>query len=413
MDDLLNVILRIERKLLCSYLFKQEQSNEDFKLWSNGLKPLLMGHHLNLIEELIEEAHFLRPPIRCRQCRSPLEWISADLTADHHNMNEVLFVCIGCHNAAPIFRCQNEDTCSILVDLLDTQDPQILASAINLILIGGNMLNSLSPPFSPENPIELVQSSYEHSPSVLKFGGTKAVIIADIYEDTLVKDFPILYLADTVTIPTRYYLRALKYRSHSSAENYNNNNNKGDGGDDCNLNDSGEGSSRVHIDCASGSTRIPPEEYLLEELIEIGNKCMQSGSCLVLGPTLQTLISTATYNRRLHNLAMVIPFDELRPLDGKSNREFHVADNFDEVSKPAIKLCKIVFLLVWHAKEPNERTHGDALYDEIQQHLTAAIWLKTFSGTPFESLLFHIVDGGTKALPFAEAVAAATAALID
>lgn len=357
-------------------------SNEDFKLWTNGLKPLLMDQHLEILEEMMDQSNSFKSSIRCRHCSAVLEWLPLemiDLTNDDPIIMSSIIQCIctTCRNAKPIFQCVCEETTNMLVDLLDKDHPQILASAINLILIGGNMLNSLSPPHLPENPIEIVKSIYEQSPSILKFGGQKAVIIADIYEDSTDKEFPILYIADTVSIPTRYYMQPLKYLEHQVVTNKL----------DTNNNDWGESSTGTGT---SGGGQSIDMEYLVNELIEIGNRVIQAGSFLVLGPRLQQIVSPDVYANREHNLSIIIPFDELKPLDGKS----FIMDNFDEISKPAIDTCSLVYLLVCHAEKRKTKKTGNELYVDLQRHLSAAIWLKTFAGTPFESLLYHILDGG-------------------
>lgn len=334
-----------------------------------------MDQHLILLEEMMEVSNSFKASIRCRHCSSVLEWLPVEM--DDDNVNPITIgasiihcICTTCRNAKPIFQCICEETSNMLVDLLDKDHPQVLASAINLILIGGNMLNSLSPPHVPENPIEIVTSIYEQSPSILKFGGSKAVIIADIYEDITDKEYPILYLADTVSIPTRYYMQPLKYLEHQTARS------------DTNNNECGEGTS--------GTQQQFDVDYLVNELIEIGNRVIQAGSFLVLGPRLQHIISPEVYTNREHNLSIIIRFDELKPLDGKST----IMDNFDEISKPAIAICSVVYLLVCHAEKRKIKKSGTELYADLERHLSAAIWLKTFAGTPFETLLYHILDGG-------------------
>lgn len=312
-------------------------------------------------------ADCLKSPVRCRQCRTRLEWIPLD-NEDGTSADEILCKCPYCSHALPIFKCSSYSACSIICDLMSKTNLQVLASAINLILIGGNMLNSLSPPLVPDDPLEIVEAIYRKSPSALKFGGPKAVIVADIHEEECVADFPILYIADTVSIPTRYYLHTLKYRSTAAAAPVITNNN---------------------TEQATNSKDL--SEQLLLELIEIGNDVMQAGSMLVLGPRLQNLVSPEAYNRTaLHNLSMIIPFDELKTLDGNST--FDVTDNFDEVCKQAVYMCNIVYTLVCS----DDRVHrtADELYADLQRHLAAAIWLKTFSRTPFEAMLYHILDEG-------------------
>lgn len=327
-----------------------------------------MDQHLELLEDWLSMADCLKSSVRCRQCRTRLEWIPFD-SEDGTSADEILCKCPHCSHALPIFKCSSYSACSIIYDLMSTTNLQVLASAINLILIGGNMLNSLSPPVVPDDPLEIVEAIYRESPSALKFGGPKAVIVADIHEEECVADFPILYIADTVSIPTRYYLHALKYRSAAAAAPSANNNNTDEG--------------------ATKSRDL--SEQLLLELIEIGNDVMQAGSMLVLGPRLQNLVSPDAYNRTaLHNLSMIIPFDELKTLDGSSN--FDVTDNFDEVCKEAVYMCNIVYTLV--CSDVRVHRTADDLYSDLQRHLAAAIWLKTFARTPFEAMLYHILDEG-------------------
>lgn len=339
-----------------------------------------MDQHLYLLEESLIMSNCMKSSIRCRQCQWRLEWIPFD-SEDGTSDDEILYKCRYCAHALPIFKCSSYSACSIIYDLMSKTNLQVLASAINLILIGGNMLNSLSPPVVPDDPLQIVEAIYRQSPSALKFGGTNVVIVADIYEDESVADFPILYIADTVSIPTRYYLHTLKYRWTAAAANDTNNNEE----------------------AATKPTDL--SEQLLLELIEIGNDVMQAGSMLVLGPRLQNLVSPDAYKRTdLHNLSMIIPFDELKTLDGSST--FDVTDNFDEVCRQAVNMCLIVYDLVCGDDRGVHRT-ADELYTNLQRHLAAAIWLKTFARTPFEAMLYHILDGlgGLAAPPTGEVVA--------
>lgn len=317
-------------------------------------------------------ADCLKSSVHCRQCRTRLEWIPF-VDEDGIGADVIHCKCPYCSHALPIFECSSYEACSIIYDLMSETNLQVLASAINLILIGGNMLNSLSPPIVPDDPLKIVEAIYRESPSALKFGGPKSVIIADIHEMECVADFPILYIADTVSIPTRYYLHALKYRSKAAAATVNNNNEETTKSKDL-------------------------SDQLLLELIEIGNDVMQAGSWLVLGPRLQNLVPDTYSRAELHNLAMIIRFDDLKVLDGSS--KFDVADNFEEVCKQAVDMCNIVYTLVC----TYDRTHrtADELYTDLQRHLAAAIWLKTFSRTPFEAMLFHILDGSSIEVEVAE-----------
>lgn len=352
-------------------------SSEEFKLWSDGLKPILMDQRLIVLDKLLHTHKCSKHWIRCRQCRSPLSWLAIDdfnvRLGGSNFIDEIHCICLVCASE-PIFQCRCEAACNILVDLLDIEHPQLLASALNRILISGNILNGLSPPYEPDNPIEMLATILDQSPSVLKFGGNQRLVIADIFEDQNCNTFPILYITDTVTIPNRCYMHALRYSSSSdgNATTDDNNNN-------C------EGPS---------SSSSPNEGYLLQELMAIGNKVVLPDSLLVLGPKLQHLISPKNYKKSLHNLSMVIRFDDLRQLDQQYDCDLAITDHYQEVIKSVVIICRMASMLVYEsAKESKQPKTKDMLYADLQRSLTAAVWLKTFSGTPFEVLLYHILDG--------------------
>lgn len=345
-----------------------------------------MNHRLGCLDKLLRRNQCIKPSIRCRQCNSALVWTAVDDFDASYGISfidETNCLCLMCSGANAIFRCYCLDTCAMLIDMIDREHPQLLAAAINRILVSGNLLNGLSPPHVADNLIEIVSTILDQSPSVLKFGGPKVVIIADIYE-TSECTFPILYLSDTVSKPPRCYMHALRYAFNDS-------------GDDAAKDDNNNCAEGVPSSSSStSSSSSAKEEYLLRELIAIGNDVIHPDSYLVLGSKLQHLISPKNYTKSLHNLAMVVPFDELQKMDRDKER-LDITHHYAEVCRSNEIVCKIVSLIIYELDRNcsiSPPKTKDMIYADMQRLLTAAIWIKTFSGTPFEVLLYHILNDG-------------------
>lgn len=140
-----------------------------------------------------------------------------------------------------------------------------------------------------------------------RLGGPNAVIIADLFVDPA-SEFPILYLADTVTIPTRSHLHALD------------------------------------LDQQPDRT---PQDVLLFVMQRLANHLIRSGSFLVLGPKLQHWLRPDDLHKHVGQLVpAVISFDMLKRFDRRSESAFDVADNFEEMSRWAKGVCNVACRLV-------------------------------------------------------------------
>lgn len=370
MEEWLNDIVSINRSALCSFLIRNDISDYNFQLWRSVIKPIILDRHLAKIESMFIDMDVFISHIRCRHCESQLRWVDLNVV----DADEAFFMCVVCPDAVPILKCNIEETANILIELLEKHHPQIIASVLKLVFISGNFLNSISPPAIADNPFETFKSMCEKSPNALRMGGIDAVIIADIYENYDISEFPILYIADTVSIPTRYFLHALKFRSEIFNSKTNQN-------------------TMEHND----GVDIPKyqEEYLVKELTEIANLYLKSGSYLVLGRRLQHLISKDYYiYRKNHNLS-IVPFSTLCPPDdggdhtnGSSRKKFDLSDNLEKIVGQAVKICNIVQTVL---KNDLNRNH-EVSYEYLQKHLTAVIWMLTFSDMPFEAMLYHIIQ---------------------
>lgn len=162
----------------------------------------------------------------------------------------------------------------------------------------------------------------------MRFGGPNAVIVADLHTDDAIQQ-TILYLVDTVAIPTRYHLHAL-------------------------LPGDGTGTD-ADADTDSSASR------LLDELTGVAQRCIAAGSFLVLGPRLQHAVGASASRQRLLDTGLVrslVAFDVLKQFDGRVNRAagadasdaghpvFDVTDNFDEMSKRPVNICRVACRLI-------------------------------------------------------------------
>lgn len=303
--------------------------------------------------------------IRCRACRNPLYYIPVEDSSE-----EIRWVCVNCPGHE-ILRCKSDETCNTVIKITKTTPPQLVALTLNFILNNMNRHNCLSTPALPDNPIEILNSMHQKPKEAFKLGGTNVVIVADVFRSVQSTNLlPILYLADTVNIPTRYYLHALKSDLDAIKE--------------------GEGD-----ECRDAILT------LLQELIVIANAAIKTGSYLLLGPTLQAHIPPKYYNDKLYkfNLRAIVPLTELkvfemnhvargsRPTTGPLSH--NIDDGLEKIVNPALSICSIVNTLL--LRSIHKHSTREELYRATQRYLTTAIWLRMFVGTPFESLLYHII----------------------
>lgn len=191
----------------------------------------------------------------------------------------------------------------------------------------------------------LVTTSQHMSP-IMRFGGSNAVIIADIYTGAVSPI--ILYLVDTVAIPTRYHLQALH----------------------------------------------PVAVRLEDALIALAQRCIAAGSVLVLGPRLQHAVCVEELRQRLHDDGLVrtlVAFDVLKRFDRRHETPnedqrrpittavenerhpvFDVTDNFDEMSKRPVGICSVACRLIGHLVEVMEGDGTGAIAQ--QQQLANVDW---------------------------------------
>lgn len=165
---------------------------------------------------------------------------------------------------------------------------------------------------------EICVTSPTTTTSSCRLGGPNAVIIADVFIDPAT-EFPILYLADTVTIPTRSHLHAL----------------------DCWV-------DHHQPPPAASSRPPPPRDLLLRIMQRLANNRIRAGSFLVLGPTLQHWLTPDELHTHVgHQLVpAVIAFDALKRFDCRSASAFDVADNFEEMSRWAKGVCSVACRLL-------------------------------------------------------------------
>lgn len=307
---------------------------------------------LSMIEGKLRYNNVIKSTIPCLDCARPLEWINTG------NFAQQLLKCVHCPMAPNLLRCDTLlPTCGhlkTLKTLMVNENMQLVASALNLVLVSCRYVNTLSPLSEPDNPIDILQAFHEQSPNALKFGGDlKSIVIADFYEIPNCVQYPVLIVADTKMVPTRYYLHAMHFF--------------------INWHENGK-----HIG-----------EYLQSELADVGNKVIKAGSLLVLGPNLQNWINPEMYTKGNHNLKLVVPFDQLEELD-KIDRTLGIRQNFNEILKEAVSICDSVGPVF--ELDVSKSTNEEVLRQHLQIYLAIAISLRFFSGTPLRSLANHLID---------------------
>ncbi|XP_059609451.1 uncharacterized protein LOC132256881 [Phlebotomus argentipes] len=366
MDHALLDVCEFDERELSYFIFCEYTSHIEFKLWRNYMKRQLLDDNLELVEDML--ADICRTKSRlCRICFNPLAWLRRE-TEEH----EIEWRCGSCTLSQPILQCNSAEACNVLMDLIVNNKihPQILASALNFIFSAAYNFIGISSPVDADDPIQTLLSMHAKSPSALRLGGPHTVVFADIYHDTSATvqfrdesapdtPFPILYLADTVAIPTRFFMHPLRY-----------------------LHQPGEAAS---VD----------DKRLVQELAQIANSVIKSGSNLVLGPHLQELIKPDTYTNRPHNLEAIVTLESLRSHALDSEQD--VWGNSYDMMLPAKRICCGVNCLMASTQRRKPKTREE-FYQALQNYLTSAIWLKTFHGTPFETLLYPVLghSGGLR-----------------
>lgn len=363
--------------LNCVTFFCSGDEEESF--W-RVIKSKILDENVELIEMVLRDSKNTQKPILCRACQRQLDWFY-QVHDDEIDFDVVEYRCI-CVMAEPIFCMKISESSERLLTLLDEKriDPQFLAVSLNLVLIALYNMANPAPPLQPENPILRMAQILEEKSYMLRLGGKGSVIFAELYDDEiivegskLIKNFPILYLADTMTIPTRFFLYPLRFKMNAVEGDYQNN--------------------------------------LIEEMIVIANDVIKSGSNLILGSRLKAIITPDCYKNRKHNFATIVDIDSLSIAprgDGDSStttneesapRPDHI---WDEIMKPIITLCSGINVLV--ANLERVRT-AEQHFEDLRQYLNAAIWLKAFNNSPFETFLYAIL---TRDLDKATAAVVAT-----
>ncbi|GAB0095328.1 uncharacterized protein DMENIID0001_106950 [Sergentomyia squamirostris] len=355
-----------DERELSYFVFCEFTSHIEFKLWRDYMKRQLLddSHNLELVEDMLEDICRSKRRL-CKICFHPLEWLRREQTDEH----EIEWRCASCTLSQPILQCNSSEACNVLIDLIVSNKihPQILASALNFIISAAYNFIGISSPVDADDPIQTLLSMYEKSPSALGLGGPHTVVFADIYhdlsssvqfrgEDVPDTSYPILYLADTVAIPTRFFMHPLRYL-HETVETTSN--------------------------CG--------ENRLVQELSHIANSVIKSGSNLVLGPNLQQWITPETYTNRPHNLEAIVTLESLRAtaLVDETGSDDMWGNSYD-IMMPAMKICSGISVLVASAHRRKAKSREE-YYQALQSYLTSAIWLRTFHNTPFETLLYSVL----------------------
>lgn len=266
--------------------------------------------------------------------------------------------CIFCNRN--FLQCDTEETIKILIKLTENESPQIIASALNSIIYGYYQFNCLTGmPFIPDNPMDTLLKMYEESPDLFKFGGPDTALVADLYEGY--NSYPILYIIDIVTIPTRYYLYAVKEFGEKPV-------------------------------CESEDY----SEELINELESVIKRVIRPSSRIILGEQLQEIMQVETCGTFVSGSNLIVlPVDKMKPLEMMNINSNNLIDLVETCTvtaamiKKARVICGIISNMVratYKYKSEKER------YDALQRYLTAAIWIRTFNSTPFESFLYHITN---------------------
>lgn len=328
-----------------------------------------------MIEVVIKDTKNMHKPICCRSCQMVISWMHPLNEAGDSDQEFLEFRCY-CVLSETIFRVNVTECCETMLKLLDEKrmPPQRLALGLHLVLLAMQSVANPVAPIVPNNPIETLWQIHEESDYMLRLGGRSNVIFAELYDnedhillegDTLIKNFPILYLADTITIPTRFFLFALKYKLNTREEDY--------------------------------------QWLLVDELAKIANSVVKANSNLIMGTNLKKIITPDCYEKRKHNFASIVNIDSLSPdeeLAAASSLDEHrvpdpnnVAHIWDEIASPIVQLCSGINVLV--ANIERTRATAEEYYLDLQKYLDAAMWMKTFHNTPFETFLFAITHPNT------------------
>lgn len=332
------------------------------------VKSKILDENVELIEMIIRDSRNTQKPIQCRACQRKMDWFYL-VEEEEVDFDVVEFRCICVIGAEPIFRMKISESSERFLKLLDETrvDPQLIAVSLNLVLIALYNMANPAPPLEPENPIITTAQILEEKSFMLRLGGKGSVIFAELYDNEdeiivegnkLIKNFPILYLADTMTIPTRFFLYPLRFKMNAVEGDYQNN--------------------------------------LTEELIVIANDVIKAGSNLILGSRLKAIITPDCYKNKKHNFATIVDIDTLSIAPrGEGDQSTADVENsprpdhiWDEIMKPIITLCSGINVLV--ANLERVRT-AEQHFEDLRQYLNAAIWLKAFNNSPFETFLYAIL----------------------
>lgn len=336
---------------------KNFSDNDDFKLWDKCLRQVLLDKNIPYLFNALNNADCITG-IKCRSCPVGMFWCPSSMDNEYFHL-----ICLFCAASEPVLECKTESACNIIIDLMTKEHPQLVATALNSLVMGSNLMNSLTPPTEFHDSIQLLKSLYDQRPDMLKFGGaTDSIVIADIFEDERSQDFPILIVVDTVTMPARFFLHPLGYKLEHSEES----------------------------EPSSSSSTQESTTNLIRQLKDIANKIMKCGTNLVLGKHLQHLIPPEVYLRKNHNFKTVTTYDTLKSKDRRRQKssQHKLACNFDIITAPAVEICKIVNTAISRSRVKRTKVE---YYEMLGKYLTTAIWLRNLPRSPFEPLIYHIL----------------------
>lgn len=309
-------------------------------------------HKLHLMLDSLISLDCIKPEIRCLHCGRSLVWSRENIS------EEMFFRCSRCIRSPNLLRVCLKDTAEPLLQLFDTENIQLVASALYVALDCSRYMNPISPPSVPDDPVDMLRAFKERSPSGFKLGGGEfslsSIVIADLYEMPNCPEYAVLIVSDTEMVPTRYYLHAMHFYTEWSRE-----------------------------------TKFA---HLMNELTKVSNTIIKPESTMVLGPYLQNWINEETYAREEHNLKLIVSFDELIELDGSPAllEAADVSENFNEIIRDAVAICDSV----------REVFELDVSYyvsvrlcvTKLQLYLSSAIWMRLFLHTPFKCYFYHCIS---------------------
>jgi hypothetical protein len=293
--------------------------------------------------------YLMNPKLRCFNCETTLDWLYYE-----ENNENITYGCTTCLEPHKTLQCLPKDI-NLLMKLSKNVHPQLFAPILYSIMYHINFLNRFSSPYEVDNPLTAIQEIYEHSPKTFKLGGPNVVILIDIHFGSKPFNCPIIYIADTETVPTKMILFALDTTTAADVSDRNN----------------------IIIDYFKTFVRE--------------SKIINKNSNLVIGPNLERILETVNFkelNHNCKNFEAIIKFQCLINLyalrmDPTSprvilNLKYHVLSKCDEI-------CIIVDgLMKSYAQKPAKE-----IYEATQKYLTIANWLRYFWETPFETMIYY------------------------